>query len=351
MKIFFVPGAYDGCYYYRGYLPAIYGEMSCVTNFSGGHWDIDEIRRECERADVLVFQRPNDNTRVELMRLFQQKGKFIVFENDDTYLPDKGVPLNMLGSDKAKDIAIQLSKNIERALKTADLIIASTPLLANEYRLFTQKPIIVRHNTVDPLDEWPRKRLHGDKLRVGFVGSVSSNNDWLHVADTIRKMDDSGLYQIVVLGNYRGQRGYEKDEEFWYTLKNLEWHTFVPVTRYYKKIADMQLDVAMIPRSDNYFNRCKSNIKFLEMSLLKIPVVAQGFSTNDSPYQGKQDKKYMTVVTKNEDWWETMEDVRNDYNKYATLAESAHDYVVENYNIEKYAKKWRQIIEQYANRT
>ena len=40
----------------------------------------------------------------------------------------------------------------------------------------------------------------------------------------------------------------------------------------------------LIPRGENYFNRCKSNIKFLEASMCEIPVIAQSFTTNDSPY-------------------------------------------------------------------
>lgn len=347
MRVFFVPGAYDGCYYYRGYLPAIYGGMTCMTDFAT--FDADEIQRRCLEADAIVFQRPNDETRVDLMAALKKKGKFVVFENDDTYLPDKGVPLRMLGSDKARDIAINLSRNIERALKIADLIIASTDTLAAEYRSITTKPIVVRKNTVDPLDEWPKKP-RTDKYRIGFIGSVASNMDYYHIKDTIRTLAERDDVTLVALGNPRGRRGYEDDDEFWTSIP-VEWHEFVPVTRYYKKVNDMALDIALIPRADNYFNRCKSNLKFLEMSLLRIPVIAQGFYNNGSPYQGKKDKKYMQVVVDDDKWLPTVENTINNYEQYATLADKAHDYVLEEYNITKYAKKWRQIIEQYANRS
>lgn len=356
MKIFFVPGAYDGCYYYRGYLPAVYGNMRCIHDNWGRGLDTERVKQECDEADVLVFQRPNDDTRVELMKAYKQKGKFIVFENDDTYLPDKGVPLNMLGSDRARNIAIELSKNIERALKVADLVIASTHFLAQEYRQFTDVPVVVRDNTIDPLDEWKKKPNDTDKTRIGFVGSVASNGDYEHIKDTLRTLAESGKYTLVVLGHFRNhhgsvQKGYEQDDQFWQSLPNVEWHEFVHVTRYHKKLADMKLDMALIPRADNYFNRCKSNVKFLECSLQRIPVIAQGFTTGDSPYQGRKDKKYMQVVTKDEDWLKTVENTRENLEKYATLADKAHDYVLEHYNITKYAPKWRYIIEQYANRS
>ena len=350
MRIFFVPGAYDGCYYYRGYLPAIYGEMSCVLDFAGQDIDPEAIRKEVIQSDVVVFQRPNDATRVELMEKLKQAGKFVVFENDDTYLPDKGVPLNMLGSDKARDIAITLSKNIERALRTADLVIASTDTLANEYREMTDTPVVVRKNTIDPLDEWPR-RTAGGKFRIGFIGSVASNTDYHHIKDLIRTLANRDDTTIVVLGNKPGSAGFEEDDSFWGSLSNVEWHEFVPATRYHKKLSDMMLDVALIPRADNYFNRCKSNIKFLECSLQRIPVIAQGFTTSDSPYQGRKDKKHMQIAHNQDQWAIAIENVRRDPQKYATLADKAHDYVLEHYNIETYAKDWKNIITQYATRS
>ena len=349
MKIFFVPGAYDGCYYYRGYLPAVYGEMTCVTDFASQEMNRDQVRDHALSADAVVFQRPNDSNRVELMEKLKQKGKFVVFENDDTYLPEKGVPLNMLGSDKARNIAIALSKNIEKALQIADLVIASTDTLANEYREVTSAPVVVRKNCIDPLDEWPRKTIPGN-LRLGFIGSVSSNTDYYHIKPLIEELAYRGDTTIVVLGNIAGQRGYEDDDAFWRVLPNIEWHNFVPATRYHKKLADMSLDAALIPRADNYFNRCKSNIKFLECSLQRIPVIAQAFASGDGPYQGKKDRKHMRLANTLEEWAEAVENVRQNPDKYATLADKAHEYVLEYYNIETYAKDWKNIITQYATR-
>jgi len=353
LKIFFLPGAYDGCYFYRGYLPAIYGNMTCMTEFVQQSWDKDLMHKRTLEADVVVIQRPNDGYRVELMKALKQKGKFIVFDNDDTYLPGKGVPLNMLGSDKARELAIHLSDNLNKALKIADLVIASTHVLAEEYRQTATCPVVVCKNTIDPLDEYPRRRVPG-KTRIGFIGSVASNDDYIHVKDVIRALDASNDVTFVVLGNPQNNsnyKGYEKDNAFWQTVKNIEWHEFVPATRYHKKLADLALDIALIPRKDNYFNRCKSNIKFVECSLARIPVIAQGFTNKDSPYQDGKDKKYMQVITDDKDWLPAIKNTIKNYDQYATLADRAHNYVLEHYNIKKYAKEWRQIIEQhYANR-
>lgn len=346
-EILFLPGGYDGCTFYRSYLPAIYGGMTAVTDFIGNTWDTDKMCKMAMEADTIVFQRPNDPVRAELASLLKRKGKKIVFENDDTYLPDKGVPLNMLASDKQREIAKQMNQHLYRVAKMADLCIVSTPLLKKEIQLVNPNTV-VRINTIDPMDAEDRVRVDTGKFRIGIIGSVSSNQDYYHIKDQITELANRGDVTFVVLGHQLNSeviKGYDEDDKFWFNLPNVEWHEFVTVDRYYRKLAQMNLDVALIPRNDSYFNRCKSNVKFLECSLNKIPVIAQGFTTGDSPYQKKGDMKYMQVVVNDEDWLPVVDNTIKNYDKYATLAEQAHDYVVEHYNIQKYAHQWRKVIE------
>jgi len=115
-------------------------------------------------------------------------------------------------------------------------------------------------------------------------------------------------------------------------------------------ITDLALDLAIIPRNDSYFNRCKSNLKFLEMSLLKIPVLAQGFSDGLSPYKGDVEP-YLTLVMNNSEWYNYIINIKDDYQTYSKLAEKAHDYVLKEYNIVTYANEWTKQIEQLCKST
>jgi hypothetical protein len=111
----------------------------------------------------------------------------------------------------------------------------------------------------------------------------------------------------------------------------------------------LALDLAMIPREDSYFNRCKSNLKFLEMSLLDIPVLAQGFPDGKSPYQG-EDSGYLTIVNDNSTWYDSVIRIKDDYAKYKRIAVSAREYVLKNYNIETYACEWTKEIQKLINK-
>lgn len=339
MKILFVKGLYDFCYYVRGYLPAVYGKQMAMPLTS----EADPLRlsEQANEADIVVFQRPSDEKYLLLAEMLKQKGKKIIFENDDTY---QGIPLERLENERQVAIARRQNINLGKFLKLADGAIASTDVLAEEFKKLN-KNVVVLKNCIDPSDEFPCKKNTTGKFRIGFIGSVTTNDDYIHIKEDIKRLDERGDCTIVVMGiKYRDGTHLpilNEDHDFWNALKNVEWHTYVPVTEYMMKVADLALDVAIIPRKEHYFNECKSNLKFLEMSLLKIPVVAQGFTNGKSPYQG-QDEKYMTVIQ--DGWYETILNVKENYEKYKALAEKAHDYVLRHYNITTYANTWVKTI-------
>ena len=342
MRILYVKGEYDFCYYYRGYLPGVYSNQMVMP--IKGEVSPSQVAEQAKEADVIVFQRPKDKKRLELLRILKKMGKKVIYENDDSYLVGKGIMLERLESDKQREIAIEMSQITNQILMECDGAIASTPLLAEEYSK-VNKNVVVLKNCIDPLDEWKSKPNVTGKFRVGFVGSVTTNDDYIHIKEDIKKLDERGDVTIVVNGVKYKDGTYNSfmtgDYLFWNSLKNVEWHPYVHVTEYMSNVASLALDLVLIPRVDSYFNRCKSNLKFLEMSLLKIPVLAQGFSDGGSPYQGK-DEKYMTVIQ--DSWYDKVIEIKDNYRKYKKLSEKAYKYVLKNYNINTYAPKWSKEI-------
>lgn len=344
MKILFINGKYPFCYFYRGYLPGVYSNNYVVDDFMRKDMKVDKdvLMRKAKDSDVIVFQRPQDKERLALVRLFKSMGKKVIFENDDTYLVGKGIPLERLENDSQREIAVELSNITNEILSLCDGAIASTETLANEYREINPNVAVLK-NCIDPLDEFTCKENKTGKFRIGLVGSVTTNDDYLHIKDQIRKLDERGDITFVVFGiKYTDGTNIsfmDEDRRFWESLKNVEWQPYVHITEYMMTVADLALDLAIIPRQKSYFNDCKSNLKFLEMSLLKIPVLAEDIL----PYQ--QDK-YLTLVPNSDDWYNYIIAVKDNYTKYKELANKAHDYVLEEYNINTYAHTWVKKIKQ-----
>src|SRR3990167_1889728 len=133
-QIFFIPSMYDGCYYYRGYMPGVYSDSMVVGDFISKDFNEKQIIENAKKADIIVIQRPNDEKRARLVKALKALGKKVVFDNDDTYLPDKGIPMHLLENDRQRDIARQMSKCLNDSLKICHGAIASTEILAKEYR-------------------------------------------------------------------------------------------------------------------------------------------------------------------------------------------------------------------------
>ena len=267
-------------------------------------------------------------------------------DNDDTFRLEDFHPLAQFNPDGTAEENLQRRQdNIEAFMKMCDLVTASTKVLAEEYSKVNPNTIILP-NCVDP-DDWDEPlRNEGDKVRVGLVGSVALEYDYLHVKDLIRKLSERDDVEICLLGlgsiehrerNPNVTKVFQEEYEFWDSIKK-EHVPWVEVHKYPETLNEMRLDIMMIPRKDNYFNRCKSNLKFLEAGMCEIPVVAQSFP--DGPYEEITHGDNGLLIKDNAKWEEVIETLIDNKELRRKIGRSARAYVLENYDINNHAHKW-----------
>lgn len=339
MKVYFMNSFLEGCWYVRSLLPMV-----------AGGWDGDKTSLRSERmkpdakargsidADVCVFHRPNDQRAIDAAKILKRLGRKIVMDNDDTYK----------GSDDMKlgNLLESVDKSLDEFGRNADLITCSTEFLANEYRKLNKRVVVLK-NCVDP-DDWPEPlRNEGEKVRIGFVGSVALNGDFEGFIPTLQELNKREDVQLVLFSlpavkdNQPVVNGLYKDDVLFWNALNIEWHPFVDMVDYFDTLNELKLDIMVIPRKDNYFNRCKSNIKFLEASMLEIPVVAQGFSDGNSPYQ-TFDSGYMDVVVDDTKWMDALDPLIKNKQLRRERGARAREYVLNNYNIHENVWRWEE---------
>lgn len=347
MKVYFTLSMQQGCYYVRCMVPMIAaGWDGDQYSFTSSHLDENQMARGVLDADIVVFQRPNDDRALEIAKLLRAQGKKIVMDSDDTYKDIDG--------HKWGRLLRQVDQNLDKFGRFADLITCSTEFLAKEYRELNPN-VVVLPNCVDP-DVWPDpERNNGDKVRIGIVGSTAyETNQAPEFAKVLHELDAREDVQLVLLGLPAKTLdrmkvvvpAHKKDYEFWEGFKNLEWTPLVDMKDYFDTLNSLKLDIMLIPRADRYFNRCKSNLKFLEASMLEIPVIAQGFSTKDSPYQqNPEDQKHMVVITQEDNWLPAIELLIKSKEGRRAIGEQAKKYVLENYNIEDKINLWETAYE------
>ena len=344
-KVFFANTLMGGCHYVRALLP-----------LREGGWDGDKTSLRTEKlsndararavldADVVVFHRPNDDRALKVAEMLRKQGKKIVMDNDDTY---KGFDTTKLG--KLADKFGQVEAGVDNFGKFADMITCSTEFLRQEY-LKLNPNVVVLPNCVDP-DDWPEPdeilKNEGERVRIGLIGSVGLHTDiagFTPVLDYLLKRKDVRLVLFALPADTAESHDvhnyYIPELEFWKSY-NVEWQPFVPMQDYVETLNNLKLDILLIPRSDDYFNRCKSNIKFLEASMLEIPVISQGFSTGDSPYQvDTEDTRHMKVVVDNSKWIEEIDAMLANKELRREQGKLARKYVLSKYQIKDNVNKW-----------
>lgn len=309
------------------------------------------VAQEVNESDIIVFHRADSVAHHKAAIEMKKAGKLIVFDNDDTAFLDKGHPFD--DSEELEYIkkAPIYRTIIDNFIFNADACTTTNEFLANEYRK-NNKNVQVIPNCVDP-EDWPEPQHNeGDKVRILISGSAAYSLDFEHIKDYLIELDQRDDVQLVMFGlwgkkkrseNPVVERTYRKEFAFWDKMKNLEHREWVEIQDYPKTLVSLKADIMIIPRYESYFNRCKSNIKFLEASMCEMATVAQHFTTNDSPYD--YDPSHLLQATTLEDWKEQVEKLIKDKELRRKMGKEAREHVLANYNIKTNYKNWTNFFE------
>lgn len=347
MRVYFVTSNLKGCYNVRCLLPLMAnGWDGDVTS-----WVEDVTKTPAQQkdavinSDVIVFHRPENPDKLKLIKYLKELGKKIVFDNDDTYKDNEQVKLNKYMDKERVDRGLKaINGVVDECIKEADLVTASTEFLAEEYRKINPN-VVVLPNCVDPFLFDEPLRNEGEKVRIGITGSVGLTSDLDVLEPIFRHYENDPRVQLVFFSLHKKsdqtkmvQEIYVGEYEILNSFKNVEWQPMVPASEYYETLNNLRLDIMIIPRTDTYFNRCKSNLKFLEASMLEIPVVGQAFADGKSPYQGDGDA--MLLAHDTQEFVAQIERLIVDKELRRELGRKAREYVEEKYSIDNCAHLW-----------
>ena len=269
MKVYFVGSGLPGCYNVRCLFPLMAnGWDGDRTTFQVGNEMTPENKAKAAAdADIVVFHRPEHRDKLKAMRIMKDAGKKIVFDNDDTYKDYGGFKFNEYMDEEMLNRGMtRINDNVDAFIKESDLVTCSTEFLKREYEKINPNVIVIP-NCIDPF-YFPEEILKNetDIVRIGITGSVGITADIEPLKPLVEKYQNDPRVRLVMLSLPRKsdheiyKKIYVDEYKYWESV-NIEWHTFVNADKYYEKLNDMRLDMVIIPRYDNLFNRCKSNLK------------------------------------------------------------------------------------------
>jgi glycosyltransferase involved in cell wall biosynthesis len=314
-----------------------------------------QVQKEMLDADTVVFHRADTLDHHKTAVILKKAGKKIVFDNDDTFkMDDNRYFKNMDKKNYKKNHKIK-NMCIDSFVRNVDLVTTTTEFLADEYRKLN-KNVVVIPNCVDPMDWDEPKRNEGDKVRIGIVGSVAYYNDFEVIQEYLKELSERKDITLVLFGLHSKKTQSDnplltgllnKEYDFWNGI-DIEQAPWVEMSEYMSTLNSLKLDIMLIPRKDNYFNRCKSNIKFLEAAMCEIPVIASGFKDGQGCYdfdlgeENNQHGIFGRLAYNEKEWREEVELLIEDKNKRRAIGRNARNYAECNYNIEHNAHKWEE---------
>jgi glycosyltransferase involved in cell wall biosynthesis len=233
----------------------------------------------------------------------------------------------------------ELLEGTSKALIISDLITVSTEPLRKSF-LPLNENIVVLENAIQPIEMTgssnPNKRDFFEQTVIGWQGSDSHVHDMRVVAPVLKRVQQR--YGDMVKYRFFGTRF-----EQLYEGLDFEVIPWIKPHLFYDRFSHNLFDIGIIPLENTRFNRCKSNIKFLEYSYYGIPSVV----ADVTPY--KETVKHNVTGLKYRDPEQMFQNICKlveDRLLRKKLAETAKKHVIANYNVNQKAIQWKRVYEQ-----
>lgn len=212
---------------------------------------VDTLYKECRRLSIPIAYDIDD----------------LVFDVDNyrQYLLEKGLP------QKEKDFLIQGAESYRECLKHSDLFITSTKELEKiaSSKFPHIKSFLLPNGILEGIENVSNCCVVADNQKIKlFYGSGTNTHDEdfkLLASPLLNILNQNKEVELYILGDLR------LPKEFSLLGEQVKRISKISSDLYFKYISSF--DIALIPLVDSVFNRCKSNIKFIEASLNSIPSV------------------------------------------------------------------------------
>lgn len=241
----------------------------------------------------------------------------VIIEYDDFLL---NVPLK---NGNRENYPQHMVKSFRKILESADRIVVSTAPLAEAYSRF-HHDIRIAQNRLAP-DQWGHllsQRGVGKKLRVGWAGGSTHAGDLQILLPLIKALEND--VEWVFMGM--------KPRNV-----HCEFHPGVPFEMYPEKLANLNLDLALVPLEINQFNECKSNLRLLEIGTCGVPIVA----TDIAPY--RCGLPVTLVENRFKDWMKAIQSYLNDADYRSRQGDELRNAVQRNWYLrENGLNDWQQ---------
>ena len=280
-------------------------------------------------GDIWVIKYLDDNHTLDVLHSMRKAvGTKIVVDIDDNMWQ---IPTGNLAKgtiDQFVNRGIMMTKSVQ----DADWITVSTEPLKNALKGLNSN-IEVLPNYVIP-SEWNFKRKKHSKIRIGWVWSPTHIPDMLEAEGVLKKIQKKygDKIEIVIMGT---------ELDIWKDIKTTNIKG-VKYDKYPKLLTELGLDISIAPLEDNDFNKCKSNIKWLESTMAGAAFIG----SKVYPYEfSVKDGKTGYIAYNESQWVRKLSFLIENQEKRAEMVASARIEVLKKHSKEVVLPLWKAFYE------
>ena len=294
------------------------------------------LKNCADKFKVFIFHRVQSNAPVsELIEKIKKQGKEIIFETDDLLFDPKYIQQQ----DFFKNINQLEKKFFENGIGGEILTdpyvktcTTTTSFLAEKLRECDKKVFIIPNNLSKEDIEVASKiqnSIHqlSKKIRIGyFSGGLSHNKDFATITGVLMKiMEKHTNVELFLAGPL--DMGNELNR-FSDRIKQMP---YVQREKHFANIASVDINIAPL-EIGNPFCEAKSELKFFEAGIVRVPTVAAATQTFK---EAIVDGENGFVASGEEEWFAKIEKLIVDEKLRKDMGEKAYQKAINKYSVEK----------------
>ena len=284
-------------------------------------------------SHIIIYRSPISPELLRLCHLAKEYGKPVFFDIDDlvfdtVYTDQLSYTQGLNSVEKGNyDAGV---RNYGYMLENCDGAITSTNQLQEELYKYQSKVLLNRNLASDDLIAISSQYIKdysqtSDIVKIGyFSGSISHNENFELIKPAIKqlltKYSNVQLHIVGILDIPQDMKPFENQ---------IVTHDYVDWDKLPALISDVDINLA--PLVDSIFNRAKSEIKWIEAALVKVPTVASKIGAfSDAIVDGETG-----LLATDDQWFEKLEALVLYPELRQKIAEAAYRAVLENCTLSK----------------
>lgn len=286
-----------------------------------------------KRYRLFIFYRcPYTDTVGEFIELAKKYHKHVLFDMDDLLIDEsytRTIDYIKTLPQSEQDIYYDGIRLMQKTLKLCEGAITTTEAMAAELKKFVPEAYINRNLASDRMvqlseEAYLKRQMEEphNTIDIGyFSGNITHDQDFELILPAITKLMESyANVRLCLAGEITLPEKLKQYEERVVINKLVNWEKLPEL------IASVDINIA--PLVDTLFNRAKSENKWVEAALVRVPTVA---SDTGAFARMIQDGKTGILCENTESaWFVGMESLVKDINYRKQIAQNAYQYVIEN---------------------